>query len=105
MSAKSFPAYRELHTGTFQALPLAKKTGTYFLLVLASVLVLFPLLFAFSLALQGETIAPRLIPDMSKLDVSVFAQAFSKEKHLSRWILNSFVVSVAVTLGQLLTSV
>jgi ABC-type sugar transport system permease subunit len=102
-SAQASPAYRD-YTGV-PGLPLAKKAGTYFLLVLASGLVLFPLLFAFSLALQGETIAPTLIPDVSKLDFSVFAQAFSKEKHLSRWILNSFVVSVAVTLGQLLTSV
>ena len=105
MSAQVSPAYQELHSGTYQVMPLAKKAGTYFLLVLASGLVLFPLLFAFSLALQGETIAPTLIPDVSRLDVSVFAQAFSKEKHLGRWILNSFVVSVAVTLGQLLTSV
>src|SRR5438046_6352921 len=105
MSAPGSPASWELHAGTSQALPRAKKAGTYLLLVLASVLVLFPLLFAFSLALQGETIAPTLIPDVSKLDLSVFAQAFSKEKNLGRWILNSFVVSVAVTLGQLLTSV
>jgi ABC-type glycerol-3-phosphate transport system permease component len=83
---------------------VAKKAGVYFLLVVAAVLVLFPLLFSLSLALQGETIAPRLIPDMRQLDWRVFAQAFSKEKHLGRWILNSFVVSVAVTLGQLLTS-
>ena len=74
------------------------------LLVLASGLVLFPLLFSFSLAVQGATIAPTLIPDLSKLDFSVFAQAFSKQKYLGRWILNSFVVSVAVTLGQLITS-
>src|SRR5262245_57924229 len=105
MSTQVSLAYQELPSGTSQAMLLAKKAVTYLLLVLASVLVLFPLLFAFSLALQGETIAPTLIPDVSKLDVSVFAQAFSKEKHLGRWILNSFVVSVAVTLGQLLTSV
>ncbi len=58
MSAQVSPAYRELHSGTYQTMLLAKKVGTYLLLVLASVLVLFPLLFAFSLALQGETIAP-----------------------------------------------
>src|SRR5215813_5218765 len=104
MSAQVAPTYRALHPGTSQALPLAKKAGIYFLLGLASLLVLFPLLFAFSLALQGATIAPTLIPDVSKLDWSVFAQAFSKEKHLGRWILNSFVVSVAVTFGQLMTS-
>src|SRR5262245_14371914 len=104
MSVQVAPTYRALHPGTSQALPLAKKAGTYFLLVLASMLVLFPLLFSFSLAIQGATIAPTLMPDFSKLDWSVFAQAFAKQKHLGRWILNSFVVSVAVTLGQLLTS-
>ena len=75
MSAQVSPAYRELHSGTYQTMLLAKKAGTYLLLVLASVLVLFPLLFALSLALQGETIAPTLLPDVSKLDWSVFAQA------------------------------
>jgi sn-glycerol 3-phosphate transport system permease protein len=104
MSAQVAPTSRALHPSSSQALPLAKKACTYFLLVLASCVVLFPLLFAFSLAVQGATIAPTLIPDVSKLDLSVFVQAFSKEKHLGRWILNSFVVSVAVTLGQLLTS-
>ena len=104
MSAQGAPTYRVLDPGISQALTLAKKAATYFLLVLAALMVLFPLLFALSLALQGETIAPTLIPDVSKLDWRVFAQAFAKEKHLGRWILNSFVVSVAVTLGQLLTS-
>jgi sn-glycerol 3-phosphate transport system permease protein len=104
MSAQGAPTYRVLDPGVSQALMLAKKAATYFLLVLAALIVLFPLLFALSLALQGETIAPTLIPDVSKLDWRVFAQAFAKEKHLGRWILNSFVVSVAVTLGQLLTS-
>jgi len=104
MNVQVAPTSRALHPSPYQALPLAKKAGIYLLLVLASVLVLFPLLFAFSLAVQGATIAPTLIPDLSKLDFSVFAQAFSKQKHLGRWILNSFVVSVAVTLGQLLTS-
>jgi sn-glycerol 3-phosphate transport system permease protein len=104
MSVQVAPTSRTRHPSPYQTLSLAKKAGTYFLLVLASLLVLFPLLFAFSLAIQGATIAPTLIPDFSKLDVSVFAQAFSKQKHLGHWILNSFVVSVAVTLGQLLTS-
>src|SRR5262245_23593906 len=105
MSAQVSLAYRDVPFGLSQTMLFAKKAGTYFLLVLASGLVLFPLLFAFSLALQGETIAPTLIPDVHKLDFSIFGQAFSKEKHLWRWILNSFVVSVAVTLGQLVTSV
>ena len=105
MSAQVSPTYwRERNPPTDQVMSFAKKAGTYFLLSLAALLVLFPLFFACSLALQGETIAPTLIPDVGKLDFRVFAQAFSKEKHLGRWILNSFVVSVAVTLGQLITS-
>jgi ABC-type glycerol-3-phosphate transport system permease component len=87
-----------------QVTKVAKKAGIYFLLVVAALIVLFPLLFSLSLALQGETIAPTLLPDVRTLDWRVFAQAFSKEKHLGHWILNSFVVSVAVTLGQLITS-
>ena len=58
MSLQVAPTYRALHPGTSQALPLATKAGTYFLLGLASLLVLFPLLFACSLAIQGDTIAP-----------------------------------------------
>ncbi len=73
-------------------------------MVLASLIVLFPLLFSLSLALQGPTLAPNLIPDFGKLDFGVFGQAFSQEKNLGRWIINSFVVASAVTLGQLITS-
>lgn len=81
-----------------------KKAGIYFLLVLAAFILLFPLLFAFSLAVQGPTLAPTLIPDFNNLDLAVFSRAFSQEKNLGRWVLNSFVVSSVVTLGQLITS-
>lgn len=78
--------------------------GIYILLVVAALLVLAPLFFAISLAVQGQTVAPRLFPDFGKLDWSVFGQAFTIEPNLGRWILNSFVVSILVTLGQLVTS-
>lgn len=104
MSVQTSSARRELSPATYQALQIAKKIGTYFLLLLASLIVLFPLFFSLSLALQGSTIAPKLIPDFSKLDFSIFAEAFSKEKNLVRWIINSFVVALAVTLGQVVTS-
>jgi ABC-type glycerol-3-phosphate transport system permease component len=72
----------------------------YVLLVAASAAVLFPLLFSLSLSLQGDTVAPRLLPDLGRLDWSVFAEVFRKEHNMLRWIANSFVVATAVTLGQ-----
>jgi sn-glycerol 3-phosphate transport system permease protein len=76
----------------------------YGVLSVVALLVLLPLLFALSLSLQGPTIAPTLLPDFSKLDWSSFSQVFRQEPNLTRWIVNSFVVSLAVTLGQLITS-
>src|SRR5215212_645650 len=94
---------------TFERTPL--RLGTlvrtallYAVLSVVALLVLLPLLFALSLSLQGPTIAPRLLPDFSKLDWSSFRQVFSEEPNLTRWIVNSFVVALAVTLGQLITS-
>src|SRR5712671_3464947 len=76
----------------------------YGVLSVVALLILLPLLFALSLSLQGPTIAPTLLPDFSKLDWSSFSQVFREEPNLTRWIVNSFVVAVAVTLGQLITS-
>ncbi|NTV63426.1 MAG: carbohydrate ABC transporter permease [Oscillochloris sp.] len=70
----------------------------------AALLVLLPLLFALSLALQGPTLSPSLLPDVTRLDWSSFSATFDQEPLLTRWIINSFVVSLAVTLGQLVTS-
>ena len=44
----------------------------YALLILAALILLFPLFFSLSLALQGPTMAPSLMPDFSKLDWGVF---------------------------------
>lgn len=95
---------RELAPGQYRALQTAKKALSYVLLALASLAILFPLFFSLSLALQGETVAPTLFPDLSKLDFGIFADAFAKEKNLGRWIINSFVVASVVTLGQMVTS-
>ncbi len=95
---------KELNPGSYQAIVLLKKIGIYFLLVLASLIVLFPLIFSFSLAVQGPTLAPTILPNFSKLDFTVFGQAFARQPNLSRWILNSFIVASAVTIGQLVTS-
>jgi sn-glycerol 3-phosphate transport system permease protein len=81
-----------------------KTTTIYILLILASLILLFPLLFALSIALQGPTVAPHLIPDFAHLDWGVFVSVLQLQPDLPRWILNSFVVSLAVTLGTLITS-
>ena len=83
---------------------LVRTALLYGVLSIVALLVLLPLLFALSLSLQGPTIAPTLLPDFSKLDWSSFGQVFREEPNLTRWIVNSFVVALAVTLGQLITS-
>jgi sn-glycerol 3-phosphate transport system permease protein len=76
----------------------------YGLLIAASLVVLFPLLVCLSLSLQGDTVAPSLVPNFGKLDWSVFGAVFRKEHNMPRWILNSFVVAAAVTIGQVIIS-
>lgn len=78
--------------------------GIYALLIIASIAVMFPLFFTLSISLQGPILDPKLVPDFNKLDWNVFANAFSQEPNLGRWIINSFVVSILVMLGQLVTS-
>jgi sn-glycerol 3-phosphate transport system permease protein len=82
-----------------------KKLVLYSLLTLAAAAVLFPLLFSLSLAVQGDTVSPLLFPNPTKLDFGVFAQVFAKEPLMARWMLNSWVVSVAVTAGVVLVSI
>ncbi len=81
-----------------------KTAFTYAGLIVVSLVLLFPLFFALSIALQGQTIAPRLIPDLGSLDLSVFAAVLVQQPVLIRWIINSFVVSSLVTIGVLFTS-
>jgi sn-glycerol 3-phosphate transport system permease protein len=81
-----------------------KEAWLYLLLSLAALVVLFPLLFCLSLSLQGDTVAPRLLPDLGRLDWGAFGEVFRKEHNMLRWILNSFVVAAAVTLGQVAIS-
>ena len=98
------PTRREINPTQYRRWQLLKNVGIYCLLVLAALAVLFPLFFSLSLAVQGPTLTPKLIPDFGKLDFSVFGTAFSQEPNLGRWILNSFVVASMVTVGQLITS-
>jgi ABC-type glycerol-3-phosphate transport system permease component len=104
MSAQPIAASYEYRSGTQRVRDWLKTTGLYILLILAALILLFPLIFSLSLSLQGPTIAPTLIPNFNKLDWGVFREAFNDEPLLSRWILTSFVVSLAVTIGQLITS-
>lgn len=82
-----------------------RDAALYGLLSLGALTVLFPLLYALSLALQGETVAPAVIPALDRLDWSVFATVFRQEPLLLRWILNSLVVAVVITGGQILLSI
>jgi len=78
---------------------------TYAMLIGVSLILMFPLFFALSLALQGPTAAPTLIPtNFETLDWGVFGAVFQQQPILSRWIVNSFVVASAVTVGVVLTS-
>ena len=81
-----------------------RRTFVYVLLGIASLAVLFPLLFCLSVSLQGDTVAPRVFPDLGRIDWRVFGDVFRKEHNMLRWILNSFVVAAAVTLGQVIVS-
>jgi sn-glycerol 3-phosphate transport system permease protein len=83
---------------------LVQSVALYGVLGVVALLVILPLLFALSLSLQGQTLSPALLPDFGKLDWSAFSTVFREEPNLTRWIVNSFVVSLAVTLGQLITS-
>ncbi len=94
----------QIEPPTWQARGLVRTILLYAVLSLVAILVLLPLLFALSLSLQGTTLSPTLLPDISNLDWSSFRQVFVQEPNLVRWIVNSFVVSLAVTLGQLVTS-
>lgn len=77
----------------------------YVLLFLATLMLIFPLLFALSLALQGPIINPDFIPtDWSNLDFGVFLKVFQEQPLVVRWIANSFIVSGGVTIGVLITS-
>jgi sn-glycerol 3-phosphate transport system permease protein len=80
-------------------------TFVYVLLFVMALLLLSPLLFSLSIALQGQTVAPTLIPrDFTTLDWGVFASVFQQQPVLARWIFNSFFVASMVTLGVLITS-
>ena len=77
----------------------------YALLVVASIVVAFPLLVALSYSFMSEseiaTFPPPVFPAQPSLDN--YAQVFATIP-IGRYLLNSFVVSAAVVIGQLLTA-
>ena len=79
--------------------------GTYGLLALASIVVAFPLLLALSYSFMSEseiaTFPPPLFPAAPSFDN--YAKVLATIP-IGRYLLNSFVVSIAVVIGQLITA-
>jgi ABC-type glycerol-3-phosphate transport system permease component len=103
MSATPLPV-QPIHERPRSTASALKSLALYAVLSFVAIMVIMPLLFALSLSLQGQTLSPSLIPDFSNLDWSSFSTVFRQEPNLLRWIINSFVVALVVTLGQLVTS-
>jgi sn-glycerol 3-phosphate transport system permease protein len=82
----------------------ARAVGRYGALIVISVLVLFPVYTTVIAALKpgNKVLVNPLVPDAFTLDI--FRAAWS-EGHLGRFMLNSLVVAVIVTVAQVVTSV
>src|SRR5207247_2809409 len=87
-----------------QRLPY-RKAGTYLTLALVSVLVAFPLLLALSYSFMSEseiaTFPPPVLPMHPSLDNY---QKVLGAIPIGRYLLNSFIVSTPVLIGQLITA-
>ncbi len=91
------------HT-TFDTPTGARAVGRYSVLIVVSVIVLFPIYTTLVAALKpgNKVLANPLVPDAFTLDI--FRAAWD-EGHLGRYMLNSIVVAVIVTVAQVVTSV
>src|SRR2546423_9423225 len=82
-----------------------RKAGSYLLLAIVSILVAFPLLLALSYSFMTEsaiaTFPPPVLPAHPSLDN--YGKVFGTIP-IGRYLLNSFVVSSAVVIGQLITA-
>src|SRR5256886_7129553 len=82
-----------------------RKVGSYLLLTVVSVLVAFPLLLALSYSFMSEfdiaTFPPPVIPAHPSLDN--YSKVLATIP-IGRYLLNSFIVSTAVVIGQLITA-
>jgi ABC-type glycerol-3-phosphate transport system permease component len=76
----------------------------YVILTVLAILVLTPLILSLSVALQGETVSPRFVPDFTALDFGIFGRVFQLEPNLLRWIANSFFVATVTMIGVVITS-
>jgi sn-glycerol 3-phosphate transport system permease protein len=83
----------------------ARTAGVYLLLTLASLIVAFPLLLALSYSFMSEgeiaSFPPRLLPSTLQFDNY---QRVLANVPLARYLLNSFVASSLVVIGQLITA-
>jgi sn-glycerol 3-phosphate transport system permease protein len=82
-----------------------RKAGAYLLLTIVSILVAFPLLLALSYSFMSEfdiaTFPPPVLPTHPSLDN--YGKVLATIP-IGRYLLNSFIVSTAVVIGQLLTA-
>src|SRR5437762_8662734 len=82
-----------------------RKLGSYVLLTIVSILVAFPLLLALSYSFMSEfdiaTFPPPVIPAHPSLDN--YGKVLATIP-IGRYLLNSFIVSTAVVIGQLITA-
>src|SRR2546423_15054285 len=82
-----------------------RKAGSYVLLAVVSILVAFPLLLALSYSFMSEseiaTFPPPVLPMHPSLDNY---QKVLGAIPIGRYLLNSFIVSTAVVIGQLITA-
>ena len=79
--------------------------GTYALLAIGSVLVAFPLLLALSYSFMSESEIASFPPPLFRLAPSLdnYAKVLASIP-IGRYLLNSFIVSIAVVIGQLITA-
>ena len=80
-----------------------RKSVTYLLLILAGLVMMFPILYALSISFMSgaEVLAGKLIP--KSFSFSNYQSAFERVP-LLHFLLNSFVVSISVTVGQVVVS-
>ncbi|MGG3889463.1 carbohydrate ABC transporter permease [Metabacillus fastidiosus] len=82
---------------------LIKKTFLYFLLISFTIIMMFPIIYAFMISFMqgGEVLQGKLIPE--NFTLQNYESAFSKVP-LLQYLWNSFFVSIVVMIGQLIVS-
>lgn len=82
---------------------LAKRISLYAVLIICAIIMMFPIFYAFSISFMdgGEVMGGQLLP--SSLSLDNYLEVFQKVPLLT-YLLNSFVTSAIVMIGQLLVS-